>query len=333
MINAYAAQAARRPLEPYRYEAGPLAPTDVEIAVTHCGICHSDLHLINNDWAITTYPLVPGHEIVGEIVETGSAAKGLKRGDRVGVGWLAGSCMTCESCTEGHENTCAGWRPTCVAQHGGFADRVRADYRFAFEVPKGLESDVAAPLLCGGATVFTPLADHDVGEGARVGVVGVGGLGHLGLQFARARGCTVTAFSTSPAKKAEAQEMGATNFVVLGDEDALAAAAGTQDFIMTTAPGDLAWDVMLGLLRPRGALCVLGVPSSAIQFQAFPLIAGHKKIVGSNTGSRKGIAKMLETAAKKGVRPLIERFPLAEVNTALDRLGKNEIRYRAVLVA
>lgn len=333
MFHGYAAQSAGQKLQPYDFEPAPLGPNDVEIAVSHCGICHSDVHLVNNDWGLSAYPLVPGHEAVGEVAATGSAVKSLKRGDRVGVGWLSATCGTCEQCVGGHENNCASWQPTCVGRPGGFADRLRVDHRWAFEIPKGLTSDEAGPLMCGGATMHTPLADHDVRDGARVGIVSVGGLGHMGIQFARARGCKVTAFSTSPAKEAECREMGAEDFVVLTDEASLAARTGTQDFLLTTTPNDLPWDTMLGLLRPRGALCLIGVPASAVQFQAFPLIAGHKQIVGSNTGSRAGIKSMLETAAKKGVRPLIERHAMSDVNAAMERVAKNQVRYRAVLVA
>lgn len=333
MFHGYAAQGPGKKLESFDFEAAPLGPSDVEIAVSHCGICHTDVHLVNNDWGLSAYPLVPGHEAVGEVSAIGSAVKSLKPGDRVGVGWLSATCGHCEQCAGGHENNCASWQPTCLGRPGGFADRMRVDHRWAFEIPKGLASDEAGPLMCGGATMNTPLQDHDVRDGARVGIVSVGGLGHMGIQFARARGCKVTAFSTTPEKEAECREMGAEDFVVLTDEASLAARTGTQDFIVTTTPTDLPWDTMLGLLRPRGTLCLVGVPASAVQFQAFPMIAGHKRIVGSNTGSRAGIKSMLETAAKKGVRPLIERHAMSGVNAAMERVAKNHVRYRAVLVA
>lgn len=333
MFHGYAATGAGKKLEQYDFEPSPLGPNDVEIAISHCGICHSDVHLVNNDWGLSAYPLVPGHEAVGEVSAVGSAVKSLKIGSRVGVGWLSATCGQCEQCADGHENNCAGWQPTCLGRPGGFADRIRVDHRWAFEIPKGLSSDEAGPLMCGGATMNTPLIDHNVRDGARVGIVSVGGLGHMGIQFARAHGCKVTAFSTSPEKEAECREMGAEDFVVLSDDASMSARVGTQDFLLTTTPADLPWDAMLGLLRPRGTMCLIGVPASAVQFQAFPLIAGHKRIVGSNTGSRAGIKSMLETAAKKGVRPLIERHAMSDVNAAMERVTKNQVRYRAVLVA
>lgn len=333
MFHGYAAQGPGKRLEAFDFEPAPLGANDVEIAISHCGICHSDVHLVNNDWGLSSYPLVPGHEVVGEVSATGSAVKSLKSGDRVGVGWAAGTCGHCEQCNEGHENNCASSQPTCVGRPGGFADRMRVDHRWAFQLPKGLDSAEAGPLMCGGATMHTPLRDHDVRDGAKVGIVSVGGLGHLGIQFARARGCKITAFSTTPEKEAECRELGAEDFVSLGDEASLAARAGSQDFVITTTPGDLPWDAMLGLLRPRGTLCLVGVPASAVQFQGFPMIATHKRIVGSNTGSRSGIKAMLETAAKKGVRPLIERHAMSDVNPAMARVVNNQVRYRAVLVA
>lgn len=332
-VRAYAADNPGQRLEPHTFELGALGPNEVEISVSHCGICHTDLHLIDNDWGFNAYPMTPGHEAVGEVTAVGSAVKSLKTGARVGVGWLAASCMQCESCLEGHENTCSAWTPTCIGRPGGFADTLRADHRFAFEIPKEVSSETAGPLMCGGATVYTPLEDHDVRDGAKVGIVSVGGLGHMGIQFARARDCKVTAFSASPTKEAESRELGASEFVLMTDPDALTARAGTLDFIITTTPTDLPWDTLIGLLRPRGKLCIVGVPKNAVQFQAFPLLATHKSIVGSNTGSRTGIQSMLRTAAKKGVRPMIERHAMSDVNNALDRLRKNQVRYRAVLVS
>ena len=332
-VHAYSAYNKGERLAPHNFEFGAIGANEVEINISHCGICHTDIHLIDNDWGLSSFPLTPGHEAVGEVAKVGSAVKSLRTGSRVGVGWLAGSCMTCESCLDGHENTCAGWQPTCVGRAGGFADTLRVDHRFAFEIPKEVSSETAGPLMCGGATVFTPLEEHDVKDGAKVGVVSVGGLGHLGIQFARARGCKVTAFSTSSTKEAECREMGATDFALLTDPDAMAARAGSLDFLLTTTPNDLPWDTLIGLLRPRGKLCIVGIPANAVQFQAFPLLAGNKSVVGSNTGSIEEIKSMLRSAAKNGVRPLIERHAMSDVNTAIDRLRKNQVRYRAVLVA
>jgi uncharacterized zinc-type alcohol dehydrogenase-like protein len=330
-VHAYAAHDARMPLEAFQYEPPPLAAMDVEIAITHCGICHTDLHLIDNDFGITPYPLVPGHEIVGTISAIGAEVDLLQVGQRVGVGWQAGSCLGCEWCVGGDENLCVQAQPTCVGRPGGYANRIRLHSHFAFPIPDALESVHAAPLLCGGATVFSPLLNYNVGAHTRLGVVSIGGLGHLALQFGHAFGCPVTAFSTSPGKEEEARKFGADTFVNLHDAEAMQAQATSLDLIIATAPSDLPWDTLLSTLRPKGVLCIVGVPPSPVQVAFFPLILGDRKIVGSNTGSRAGITKMLDFAAQHGVQPQIERFPMSQVNQALDRLRSGQVRYRIVL--
>lgn len=330
-FRGYAAPAAGKPLEPYSFQPRPLGQGDVELAISHCGVCHSDLHLVNDDWRMSRYPLVPGHEIVGTVAQVGAGVQGLAPGQRVGVGWQAGSCGTCEWCESGEENLCAAAKPTCVPGPGGFADRIRVSARFAIPVPEALPSRDAAPLLCGGITVYTPLREHGIGAHSRVGVIGVGGLGHLALQFARAMGAEVTAFSTSPDKETEARSMGAHRFVATRDPAALQAARGSLDFILSTVTADLPWLDYVGALRPRGTLCFVGVPPSAVALPAFALIGANKKVSGSNTGSPGLIREMLEVAARNNVRARTEAFPLQDVNTALGRVARNEVRYRAVL--
>ena len=332
-IKSYAAASKGAKLTPHTFDPGPLGVNEVEVAVTHCGICHSDVHLIDNDWGITSYPLVPGHEIVGTITALGKSAKELKVGQRVGIGWQAGSCMKCEWCKAGDENLCASAQPTCVGHAGGYADKVRADARFAFPIPKAISSAEAAPLLCAGATVFTPLLDHEAKRGTKLGIVSVGGLGHLAIQFGRALGCDVTVFSTSKSKAEEARGFGAKRFVDLNNAGEMAAAANSLDLILTTAAADLPWDQLAAALRPKGTLCLLGIPEHSVSVMAFPLVAGHKKVVGSNTGSRASIEKMLAFAAKHRIVPTIERHPMARVNEALQTVRDKSVRYRAVLEA
>jgi uncharacterized zinc-type alcohol dehydrogenase-like protein len=328
-IDAYAAMSAGERLQPYRFTPPDLGPNDVEIAVTHCGICHSDLHLIEDEWGMSAYPLVPGHEVVGTVTQAGSGVSGLTPGQRVGVGWQAGADLTCETCASGYENLCASAQPTCVGREGGFADRIRVDSRFAFPILDALSSEHAAPLLCAGITVFAPLARHGVGEGTRLGVIGIGGLGHLALQYGRAMGAHVTAFSHSPAKRDEAMGLGAHAFVDMSG--GLEAHAGSCDFLLSTVSADLPWADLIGALKPNGTLCIVGVPASEVHFPAFPLIAGQRGVVGSAIGSPAEIRAMLEFSARHGVAPRIERFPMDEVNAALDRLRANRLRYRAVL--
>jgi uncharacterized zinc-type alcohol dehydrogenase-like protein len=332
-VKSHAALSKGAKLSPHSFDLGPIGANEVEVTVTHCGICHTDVHLIDNDWGISSYPLVPGHEIIGTVSALGKSAKDLKVGQRVGIGWQAGSCMECEWCKAGEENLCAKSQPTCVGHAGGFADKVRADARFAFPIPKALSSAEAAPLLCAGATVFSPLIDHKVRRGTKLGVVGIGGLGHLALQFGRALGCDVTAFSTSRSKAEEARGFGANHFVALNDEAEMQAVAGSLDLILATASADLPWDALIGTLRPRGTLCLLGIPQNKVDVMAFPLIAGLKKVVGANTGSRKAIEKMLAFAAKHRVVPTIERHPMSQVNAAIQTVRDKSVRFRAVLEA
>ncbi|MFL5358051.1 NAD(P)-dependent alcohol dehydrogenase [Archangium sp.] len=330
-FHGYAAPAAGKSLEPYSFEPRPLGAGDVEIAISHCGLCHSDLHLVNDDWKMSKYPLVPGHEIVGTVAQVGSAVNGLAPGQRVGVGWQSGSCGTCEWCERGEENLCAASQATCMPGPGGFADRIRVSARFAIPVPEALSSRDAAPLLCGGITVYTPLREAGIGAHSRVGIIGVGGLGHLALQFARVMGAEVTAFSTSPDKEAEARAMGAHRFVATRERSALKAVRGSFDFILSTVAADLPWLDYVAALRPRGTLCFVGVPPSAVALPAFALISQNKKLAGSNTGSPALIREMLEVAARNNVHARTEAFPLAHVNAAIGRVARNQVRYRAVL--
>jgi alcohol/geraniol dehydrogenase (NADP+) len=331
-IDCLAAHAAKEPLRPYRYEPGELGPGDVELKITHCGICHSDLHLINDDWGLSKYPLVPGHEIIGHVSALGPSVKSLKIGQRVGVGWEASSCLECEYCLRGEENFCAQNQGTCVGRPGGYADRIRVHSHFAFPIPEVIESEAAGPLLCGGITVFTPLRAFEVSPLMRVGVIGIGGLGHLALQFARAFGCEVTAFSSTPGKEAEAKKFGAHHFAASTDTAAMASLGGSFDFLLSTVNVDLDWSAYLGLLRPKGKLCLVGASQAPLNISAFALLVGQKTVCGSNIGGSVMIREMLEFAARHGIRPQVELRPMAEANAALARLAANQARYRMVLV-
>lgn len=330
-IHAQAAMASKQSLKPFQYEPAALGPHDVEIAITHCGICHSDIHLIDNDWSMSSYPLVPGHEIIGTVADAGPAVKNLKQGQRVGVGWQRGSCLVCEQCVGGDENLCAESRATCVGNHGGFADRIRMDSRFAFAIPETLASENAAPLLCGGATVYSPLKHYGVVPPMRVGVIGIGGLGHLALQFANAFGCEVTAFSSTPEKEKEARDFGAHHFIASTNPAALKKAAGSLDFILSTVFASLDWNTYLQLLRPNGRLCFVGVPAAPIQVHIGSILSGQKSICASVIGSRGTIREMLDFAARHDIEAMTEVMPLADVNKALEKLRANKARYRMVL--
>ena len=331
MIRCLAADGPRHPLEPFSYEPAPLGPLDVEVEITHCGICHSDVHLINDDWDIGRYPLVPGHEIIGSVAALGSNVAGLKRGQRVGIGWQRSACGACEWCLSGFDNLCPRSEATCVHHYGGFAERIRADSRYCFPVPEALPSETAAPLLCGGITVYSPLRHYGVHAGMRLGVVGIGGLGHLALQYARAFGCEVTAFSSTPAKADEARRLGAHRFVVSTDRKAMEKAAGSQDFMLNTVSADIDWPAFLKSLRPNGTLCLVGVAPGDLQVSPDELIGGQKTICGSAIGGRARIAEMLEFSARHGIQARVEVVPMAEANRAVEKVEKNLARYRMVL--
>jgi uncharacterized zinc-type alcohol dehydrogenase-like protein len=330
-IQGLAAHAAGAELLPFKYDPGKIGPQEVDIAVTHCGICHSDLHLISNDWGISQYPFIPGHEIVGKVSAVGSDVKQLTVGQRVGLGWQSNSCGVCEWCTRGMENLCPSLEATCVHRNGGYADRVRANARFVIPIPDAIESDNAAPLLCGGITVYNPIRNHGVNPSSRVGIIGIGGLGHMAIQFARAFGADVTAFSTSADKEEEARTLGANHFVNSRESKALKEIAGSMDFILSTINADQDWGVYIQALRPTGTLCFVGVPPSAVSFQAFPLISGLRSISGNPIGSPHQLREMIDVAARHGVKAITESFPMAKANEAIEKVKKNKVRYRAVL--
>lgn len=330
-IDAYAVMAAGKELEKFRYDPKELGPHDIEVKITHCGICHSDIHLIDDDWKMSSFPLVPGHEIIGTVTSAGASVTAFEPGQRVGIGWQRSSCLECELCRSGQENLCPSQRATCAGHYGGFATSIRADSRFVFAIPEALASENAAPLLCGGATVYSPLRNHGVRATMKVGVIGIGGLGHLALQFARAIGCEVTAFSSSPDKQKAAESFGAHHFVSSKEKGELEKMTGTQDFIINTVFVGLDWARYLDILRPNGTLCFVGAPQIPIRLPVFPLLVGQKSVCGSVIGSRSGIREMLELAARHGIVAKTEATPMDQVNAALTKVRENQARYRMVL--
>jgi len=330
-IKGFAALEKGQELSSFDIKADPLGPWDVELAITHCGICHSDIHLIDNDWGNAVFPLVPGHEIIGTVTEKGELLNTLEIGQRVGIGWQRSSCMSCEWCLQGEENLCFKQEATCVGHPGGFAEKIRADGRFAFPIPDGLPSEEAAPLLCGGITVFSPFIEHRVSATSRVGVIGIGGLGHFALQFARAFGCEVTAFSHSKEKEAEAKALGAHHFIASDDEKSLEKAANSLDFIISTVSKPLNWDAYLNVLRPKGVLCFVGIQEKPVALAPFSVVVGRKTVCGSNIGSRPDIKTMLRFASQHQIKAQVEVFPMQDVNRAIERVRSGKVRYRAVL--
>jgi uncharacterized zinc-type alcohol dehydrogenase-like protein len=331
MVKGYAATEPGGPLKPFEYDPGALGNSQVEIKVEYCGLCHSDLSMLDNEWGLTRYPLVPGHEVVGTVEAVGTGAAGITVGQRVGLGWFAGSCMACEWCKSGNHHLCPSAAGTIVGRHGGFADRVRAEAPWVVPLPEQLDAPSAGPLFCGGITVFNPLVQFKVKPTDRVGVIGIGGLGHMALRFLDAWGCEVTAFSSSPEKEAEARQLGADHFLNSRDSGALEKVANSLDFILSTVNVPLDWNAYIAALRPKGRLHLVGVVPQPLSLPVFAILAGQKSISASPVGSPTTTATMLNFAARHRIQPIIEMYRFNEVNEALEKLRHGKPRYRIVL--
>jgi uncharacterized zinc-type alcohol dehydrogenase-like protein len=308
-----------------------LRDDEVLVRVTHCGVCRSDLTRLRSPRVSRHTLVVPGHEIVGEVVRAGRDVRRLSVGARVGIGWQSGSCGRCEWCLRHEEHLCATQEETCVGRFGGFASHIKVQERFALPLPAGLDSAHAAPLLCAGITVYSPMVRRSLGHGHRAAVVGIGGLGHLALQFLRAMGCSVDAFSTSVSKAEDALGFGAEAFYCLNDRNTMSNIDSTYDFVLSTSPGVADVTGLIRMLRPRGVLCLVGLPQGDTTFDADELIAFQKTIEGSPIGSTETMSDMFQFALDKGVKPTIECFPMSEANRAMGRLSEHRVRYRAVL--
>ncbi|DAZ94521.1 TPA: hypothetical protein N0F65_001537 [Lagenidium giganteum] len=344
-IHAYAGFEQGGPVKPWTYEAHPLRAEDVEIKISHCGICGSDIHTLDSGWGPTAYPCVVGHEIVGRVTQVGPSVQHLKVGDRVGVGAQVWACLNkdpehpCAECADKVDSYCSRIVYTYNAKYedggnayGGYADYVRCSSNYAFQIPDVIPSDVAAPLLCAGVTVFSPLKHQNVKAGDRVGVVGIGGLGHLAIQFIKALGAVPVAFSRSASKEAEVRALGAEDFVNTSDPEHLKKAQASVNFLLVTADAtNMPYNTYLSVLKPRGTLVMLGLPNDEIKFLPFYLIGSGMKIVGSKMGSIEDIQDMLALAAAKNVRPIIQKMPMAKVNEGIELVRQGKVRYRVVL--
>ena len=314
-------QAAERPLlEP--------AANELVLEVLHCGLCHSDLSMLNNHWGLTSYPLIPGHEVVGRVVSVGSAVNPDVIGELRGLGWISGSCCHCIQCLGGTGNLCASLEATIVGRQGGFASHVTAHQDWAIPLPEGIDPGVAGPLFCAGITVFSPLIDEAVSPTAHVAVIGIGGLGHIALQFARAWGCEVTAITTNLSKTEEAKRFGAHQVESI---DQLSNLAGKFDLIINTVNHSLDWAAVMASLAPLGRLHQLGAVIEPIQVGAFDLIMARRSITGSPTSSPASLLKMVDFCVRHNIRPQVEHLPINRVNEAVERLQRGDVRYRFVL--
>jgi alcohol/geraniol dehydrogenase (NADP+) len=332
VIEAWVANEAKQKFSRQQVDLGPLGAEEVEVRVEHCGLCHSDLSVWNNDWGFSQFPAVLGHEVIGRVVDVGPAARGIEVGQRVGVGWFSGSCMHCRQCMSGDHNLCPEAEATIVNHRGGFASRVRSHWAWTIPLPESIQFAEVGPLLCGGITVFNPLAMY-ARPTSRVGIVGIGGLGHMGVKFAAAYGCDVTAFTSSEGKFDEARGFGANHVVSSRDSDAIGELAGTFDLLISTVNVPLDWGALIGALAPKGRLHVVGAMLEPIPVSAFQLLEKQKCVSGSPTGSPVALSTMLEFAARHNVTPQTEHLPMSQINEAFERLAAGKVRYRFVLDA
>ncbi|MFX1580277.1 MAG: NAD(P)-dependent alcohol dehydrogenase [Promethearchaeota archaeon] len=330
-VSGYATKAVGQPLEPFTFEPPKLGEHDVRVSVTHCGLCQSDIHAIDNYYGITSYPFVPGHEIVGYVSEAGGVVSNLKEGDRVGIGWQGRSCMNCEWCLKGEEQLCMDivssgtWVP-----FGGFSSSVIVDSRFAYPLPAALPSEVAAVLMCAGVAVYSPLRTYAEQPAQKIGIIGVGGLGHLALQFAHALGHEVAAISSSPEKKQQALAFGADHFIASDDQTRLEQAEFSFDLLLCTAHGKINWEALLQILKKNGILVLVGFPD--VSFNSTDLVAHQLSITGSFLGNRATMREMLSFAQEHNIMPKVELMPMTDVNKAIQKVREKKARYRIVLI-
>ena len=330
-VQAYAAQEKGGKLELWQYELGELGAFDVDISVEHCGICHSDLSMLDNEWMMSEYPFVGGHEVVGKVKAIGSQVKNLQIGDSVGLGWHSDYCLNCQQCLTGNQNMCNDAVGTIVGRYGGFADTVRANVVSVIKLPEGINVDKAGPLFCGGITVFNPLVQYNISPTASVAVIGIGGLGHLALKFARAWGCHVTAFTSTDSKREEALSLGAHNTINSRDPEAIKNAANSFDLILSTVNVPLDWNAYLETLKPSGRLHSLGVVPEPLDLNVVPLLFKQRSVSSSPVGSPATIAQMLEFCSRHNIEPVTEHFPMSKINEAFAHLRGGKARYRIVL--
>ncbi|MBU2951848.1 NAD(P)-dependent alcohol dehydrogenase [Tamlana agarivorans] len=330
-VNAYAATTQNAPLTPYSYNLEALGSEEVDINVSYCGICHSDLSMINNDWGMTQYPIIPGHEIIGEVIAIGQGVKNVSVGDKVGLGWMSASCMSCDQCMDGEHHLCPKSEATIVGRHGGFADKVRSHWSCAIPLPEGIDLSKAGPLLCGGITVFNPIILAGVKPTDKVGVIGIGGLGHMALKFLKHWGCEVFAFSSNPSKKQAILDMGASQVIDSTNAKELEPITGKLNFILNTTNVALDWNSYLSALAPKGKFHTVGAVLEPMEIPAFSLIMGEKSVGGSPIGSPALTKTMLEFCVRHHIYPEVEEFPMKNVNEALEHLESGKARFRIVL--
>ena len=339
-IKGYAAQSAISPLRPFRFERRNVRPKDVLIDILYCGICHSDLHLVRNEWGRSIYPIVPGHEIVGRVIKKGKTARRFKIGDLVAVGCFVDSCRKCSNCKDGLQQYCTGGliltynsyeKDGKTITRGGYSTKIVVDEDYVLKVPPKLPLERVAPLLCAGITTYSPLRYWKVGKGHKIAVLGLGGLGHMAVKFAAAFGAKVTVLSRSSNKQRDAKRMGATDFALTTDVEKMKRLANHFDFIIDTVSVGHDLDFYLSLLRTNGVMICVGLPSGAEQLSPFNLVLGRRSIAGSLIGGLPETQEMLDYCGRHKIAADVEVVPIQQVNHAYERMTNSDVRYRFVI--
>lgn len=338
--KAYAAHAATSPLAPFEFTRRAPGDHDVLITIEFCGVCHSDIHQARGEWGNSVFPMVPGHEIVGRVAKVGSRVSKIKVGDVAGVGCFIDSCRTCQSCKDGIEQYCDGHLTLTynsteadkkTPTHGGYSSQIVVDENYVLKISPALDLKATAPLLCAGITTYSPLKHWKIGRGHKIGILGLGGLGHMGVKFGAALGAEVTVISTSAAKSKDAARLGAHDFLLSTDSDAVARSVGKFDFILDTVSAEHDLNQTLQLIKRDGTLVLVGVPPQAPQIHPFSLIPRRRAVAGSMIGGIRETQEMLDFCAARGIVSDVEVIDMAQINQAYERMTKGDVRYRFVI--
>lgn len=339
-VKAYAAQDATSSLAPFTIDRREPGPHDISIEILFCGVCHTDIHFVRNDIGMSIYPLVPGHEIVGRIIKVGNQVKKFKQGDLAGVGCLVDSCRECNNCNKGLEQYCQNGFVLTYSQYekdgktvtqGGYSAKIVVDERFVLKIADTLPLEKVAPLLCAGITTYSPIKYWNIGKGHKVGVVGLGGLGHMAVKFAASFGAEVTVLSTSPSKEADAMKLGAHQFILTENEDQLKKVTNYFDFIIDTISSDHDYEKYLYLLSSSATLILLGVATEPMKLPAIHMVFNRKAVAGSLIGGLPETQEMLDYCAEHNITSDVEVIPIQQINEAYERILKGDVKYRFVI--
>jgi uncharacterized zinc-type alcohol dehydrogenase-like protein len=338
--KAFAAQSVGASLAPFSFERRDPGPNDVSIDIVNCGVCHTDIHFINNDFGMSLYPMVPGHEIVGKVTAVGAGVTKFKPGDLAGVGCLVDSCRRCDACTAGLEQYCQGGfvltysgleKDGKTVTQGGYSTKIVVDESYTLKLPSGMPLESAAPLLCAGITTYSPLRHWKVGKGQKVAIIGLGGLGHMGVKFAASLGAEVTVLSTSPSKKSDSTRLGASDFLVTTDSAQVAQGTNRFDFILDTLSASHDYNMYLSMLKPSGTMVCVGLPPEPMHIPAPTLVFARKSIAGSLIGGLPETQEMLDYCGKHKIAADVEVIPIQQINEAFKRMLRNDVKYRFVI--